>query len=358
MYTTARHTVASERYKRLFLGKRVALWLDTTDETVTWPAYPLETPKQSVGSVFLVAGELQAITVPVVSANVLGRRGYPTFCQESPLAPGLPVVLNECEFAEHFFGSNGTALAQGLGQKIDSSMNPVTTAGSSAVAWSIASDGSLRLQGAGYSVSMWRLGITEDVADAMIYIATSQDGADTLKLAGHTVVLDGNAPVAFAAADVVGKWKLGTFGDEHAPYAYNTNNGFSVDTFVRSADGTQSQDSYAGPLDDATDEFQTWHYRSGWKMVDSALYDTRYRANVPLSSMPVNTSYFSSCQAAFALGATQCAPIRVRNFRPLAKVGNRWYGIENLYTRALITNYTPPFQIDRFTRATYHELQP
>lgn len=352
--TVERHTVAKETFRRLFPGKRIALWLNLGDETLTYPAYPERGSTPSAPVRYSFAVELRDAIVPTQASHVLGRRGFPMYCvQPSPVA-GQPPTLADCEFALHQFGAAGTGVTENVGQKVDSALRPVSVSGGGAVTWSLQADGGLRVDGNGYSVKLWRLGMTEGPADTMLYLASAQDGATTLTLAGLTIVVDGNQPVAFSATDPVGTWKYGTFGDERAAYAYNANAPLQQNSFVRLADGTQSQLAFVDPVDDATGETMNWTYRSGWKLINLDLYDTRYRANVPT---PANTSYFSSCEAAFALGATQCAATRVRYFRPLAKVGNRWYGIEDLYTRNLNTSYTPPFQFDRFSRANYYELQ-
>ncbi|TXI45104.1 MAG: hypothetical protein E6Q50_17155 [Lysobacter sp.] len=349
-----RHTVNSERYRRLFAGKRTSLWLNLSDETLSYPEYPERGATAFAPVRYQFAAVLDDLKTSAQASHVLGRRGFPMFCLQPSLATGQPSGLGNCEFALHTFGASGSALMENVGQKVDSALKPVAVSGGGVLAWSLQSDGGLRVDGAGYSVRLWRLGISEGPADAMIYLATAQDGPATLTLSGHTIVIDGNTPVSFSATDPVGTWKYGTFGDERVAYAYNASVPFQQNAFVRLADGTQSQTTFVDPVDDATGETFSWTYRSGWKLINLDLYDTRYRANTPT---PANISYFSSCEAAFAQGANQCAATRVRYFRPLAKVGNRWYGVEDLYSRYFITSYTPPFQFDRFSRANYYELQ-
>jgi hypothetical protein len=349
-----RHTVNSETYRRIFAGKRIGLWLNFSDETLTYPQYPERGAQAFTPIRYQLASEMRDAVTPAQTSHLLGRRGFPFFCLQPSAAAGEPVVLGNCEFALHFFGANGVGVIENLGQKVDSALKPVAVSGGAAALWSLQSDGSLRVDGGDYSVRLWRLGISEGPADAMVFLATAQDGPVALSLAGHTVIVDGNAPVTFSATDPVGSWKYGTFGDERAAYAYSTASPIQDNVFIRAADGTQSQLSFVDPADDTTGETFSTNFRSGWKLINLDLYDTRYRANAPT---PPNTSLFSSCEAAFASGATQCAPTRVRYFRPLARSGNRWYGIEDLYSRTFTTSYTPPFQFDRFSRAQLYDRQ-
>lgn len=349
-----RITVTGESYRRVMIGKRMQLWLQTQDVTVSYPQYPALPTSTRQGTAFVTAGTLEDVRVPMVEADVLGRRAMPYFCLRATGVSGEPDTLRNCEFALHTLGTNGVGQIDGLGPKIDSAMAPLAASGSAGFQWQLQPNGSLRIDGSNYSVTYWRFGISDaGVADAMFYMATTQATGGIEALSGHAVIVNGNQAAFFAAADPVGTWQYGTFNGL-LPYAYDASAPFGTTRFVRNADGTQVREerfwetaSFTSPPELVFDT------RSGWKMIGLEMYDTRYRANIG-TGIP-NTSGFFSCEAAFAQGAVQCAPFIVRYFRPLTRSGNRWYGIEELYSRPTVTSFTPPFEFDRSSRANLHE---
>jgi hypothetical protein len=349
-----RATVTGESYRRIMVGKRLQLWLQTQNVTISYPQYPALATSTRQSTAFVTAGALEDVRVPVVEADVLGRRAMPYFCLRPTGVSGEPDTLRSCEFAMHTLGTNGVGQIDGLGAKIDGAMTPQAASGSAGVQWQLQANGSLRVDGPDYSVSYWRFGISDaGAADAMFYMATNQSAGGTEALSGHTLIINGNQPAFFSATDPIGTWKYGTF-DGLLPYAYETNAVYSITRFTRNADGSQSQEDRAWETAALTDAPEILFYnRSGWRMIGLELYDTRYRANIG-TGIP-NTSNFSSCAAATAQGAAQCAPARVRYFRPLARSGNRWYGIEDLYTRPTLTSYTAPFEFDRLSRPNLYE---
>lgn len=344
-----RATIQRETYRRLFVGKRQQLWLQTREESRHYPQYPAEPTVAAMTSAMFNASVLDDTVVPVVEADVLGRRAIPYFCLQPSQVSGEPAVLHNCEFTLHAMGANGFGQVDGIGLKVDTALVPASASGSVGVQWRIDA-GTLRIDGPDYAAKFWRLGLSDGVADAMVFQVTAQSGGQTQVLAGHTIVLNGNLPVFFGATEPAGTWHYGSF-DSPEEYGYGEQFQVGPSRFIRNADGTQTQTSFlsAGFGEPAFTLIQ----RSGWKLIGLNLYDTRYRANIP-SGDPY-TQYFHSCESAFALGATQCAPIRVRYFRPIARLGNRWYGIEEVYSRPSITSYVAPFQFERSSRANYYE---
>ena len=344
-----RAIIQRETYRRLFAGKQQQIWLQVREESRSYPQYPSEPAVAVTTSALLNASVLDDVAAPVAEADVIGRRAIPYFCLQPSHLDGEPAVLQNCEYALHTMGANGFGQVDGLGLKVDTALIPTAASGSVGVQWQLDA-GTLRIDSPESSAKFWRLGLADGVADAMLFQATTQSGGETQVLLGHTIVLNGNLPVFFGPADPVGTWHYGSF-DTPDEYGYGEQIVLGPSRFIRNADGTQTQTTSLseGYGDPALTLFQ----RSGWKLIGLNLYDTRYRANIPTND--IYTQLFHSCESAFALGATQCAPTRVRYFRPLAKVGNRWYGIEDLYTRQLTTSYVAPFQFDRSSRANYYE---
>lgn len=344
-----RGIIQSETYRRLFVGKRQQIWLQTRNESRNFPQYPSQPAVASTVSALLNASVLEDSVVPVADADVLGRRAMPYFCLQPSEVNGEPAALQNCEFALHNMGANGFGQAEGIGPKVDTALVPASASASVGVQWRLDA-GTLRVDGPEYSAKFWRLGLSDGVADAMLFLVTAQSGGETQVLAGHTIVLDGNLPAFFGPTEPAGTWHYGSF-DSPVEYGYGEQIALTGAQFIRNADGTQVQTT---PLSEGYGEPAiTMIQRSGWKLIGLNLYDTRYRANISTGS--TYTQYFHSCESAFALGASQCAPTRVRYFRPIAKAGNRWYGIEDIYSRQSMTSYIAPFQFERISRANYYE---
>jgi hypothetical protein len=349
--TAERRDVLRETHRRFFLGKRDQLWLSVRQERSLLPQYPEVASTSPTTVNFQIAADFAKIKVPGQDSDVLGRRAAPSFCVQPSRATSEPKIMVLCEYALHFFGADGSAVAENLGQKVDSALNPIGSSGAIPLRWFRETDGGWRVEAPGYTLRLWRIGMSDGGGDAMLYFATAMDGTTPMTIAGHTVMINGNFPASLLNADISGTWKYATFGDERVPYAYDENFPLNITTFIRDADGTLIQRTFF----DAVTETFTQDNRSGWKLIGIDLYDTRYRANVS-TGIP-NVTNFANCESAFARGATQCAPTRVRYFRPLSRVGNRWYGIEDLYTRFATTSYTPPFDFDRSARGNFYEKQ-
>jgi len=347
----SRAVVQRETYRRLFVGKRQQLWMQTRNESRRYPQYPSQPTVAATSTAILNASVLEDSVVPVVDADVLGRRAMPYFCLRPSEVNGEAAALQNCEFALHNMGANGFGQAEGLGPKVDAALVPASASGSAGLQWRLDA-GTLRVDGPDYAAKFWRLGLSDGVADAMLFQVTAQSGGETQVLAGHTIVLNGSQPVFFGPTEPAGTWHYGSF-DSPVEYGYGEQIALAGAQFIRNADGTQVQ---TAPLSEGYGEpAVTLIQRSGWKLIGLDLYDTRYRANIPTGA--TYTQFFHSCESAFALGASQCAPTRVRYFRPIAKAGNRWYGIEDIYSRSSTTSYVAPFQFERISRANYYQRQ-
>lgn len=344
-----RAVIQRETYRRLFVGKQQQIWLQVRQESKSYPQYPSQPTVAATTSALLNASVLDDAMAPVAETDVLGRRAIPYFCLQPSQVNGEPAVLQNCEFALHVMGANGYGQADGIGPKVDTALVPASASGSVGVQWRLDA-GTLRIDGPNYSAKFWRLGLADGVGDSMVFQVTAQSGDETQVLAGHTTVLNGNLPTFFDPAEPVGTWHYGSF-DAPEEYGYGEQFAVGPSRFIRNADGTQTQTTFLS--EGYGEPAVTLLQRSGWKLIGLNLYDTRYRANIPTGND--YTQFFHSCESAFALGASQCAPTRVRYFRPIAKVGNRWYGIEDLYSRQSTSSYVAPFQFERFSRANYYE---
>ncbi|MBX3713393.1 MAG: hypothetical protein KF800_15645 [Lysobacter sp.] len=350
----SRSTILRETYRRVFAGAYRQLWIRVRDQRNWIPPLPGEDRGNETVLSFWLASDLSGAAKPAVDSHVLGRRALPYFCKQASGVQGEPDRLAMCEYALHQLGSNGVGVVEGLGRKVNDALVAIASSGTAGLQWSIDGSGSFSTTDGVIDVKYWRLGVSDEVGDMMIYLASTGSGDAMQTIAGRVVVLNGNGPVYFSSTDPVGSWIYGSF-DVRGPYAYDEYSmGYAqADRFDRATDGTQVQTAqywiYNAP--DAPPD-SIFRYRSGWMLSNGGFFDTRYRANV--STGETGLQHYFSCGQALQRGATQCGPARVRYFKPIAKVGSRWYGIEEVYNTA-ITDYVAPILHDRSSRPNYYE---
>ena len=352
--TLRRTTILRESYFKVFVGSKRQLWVRPRQQRSVVPSQPSDPPAESVVNSFWIASDLASTVEPTVSLQVQGRRAMPRFCMQPSPTAGEPERIVLCDYAVHVLGDNGVGVAEGLGPKVNDQLAPIAASGSAGFQWSIDGNGGLVITDGAVTVRYWRLGVSDGVADMMVYLATTGEGSAMQTVAGRVVILNGNSPAFFSLADPVGSWRYGSF-ETMGQYAYNEYfpGVKDFDRFDRAADGTQIQTSeyWTMAAPDAPADNVT-RYRSSWILSGGVMYDTRYRANV--STGEVGVSQFYSCQQALQRGATQCAPSRVRYFKPVAKVGSRWYGIEEIYS-TVYPDYVGPILHDRSPRPNFYE---
>jgi hypothetical protein len=246
---------------------------------------------------------------------------------------------------------DGSGIVQELGAKVDANMQPRLDDGfgTDMFEWNLGPRGRLQVRSYQASTTYWRIDEGDAASDTVIYVAKRQDGANTLAIAGQTAMLDARIDAGFEAVDPLGTWRYATFEQSR-----DLNSWISQPrdtTFERSADGISLQRN-------VRHEEPVWTsiFRSGWQVLEipiyfqdyERLYDTRYRGDGFASGQ-----IFASCEEAYDAGATVCSPDQVRYFRPMARVGNRLYGIEDLYQNTAAVGQAP--YIYRYSRPTYYE---
>jgi len=342
-----RRTVAYERYRRIFIGDRSALWLRTRVERLVYPEYPTQLPEFVTTNAILAMSDFDRMRLPFEPAQLSGRRGMQMFCPAPTSLAGQHAGLSLCQYAVHAMEPSGTGTVEGVGSTVDELLRPVKPTGTAAFQWTIEADGGLRVSGPGYSVKAWRLGLGDAKSEPIVYVATAQDADGPYSLAGRNILLDASGQEGFSQDDPLGQWKYASFGDERGEYAYDEYLPLIATTFERAADGSawhRETISYGNEVSNGI-------HRASWRLLAGELYETRHQANIA-TGIP-GTVGFHTCEQAFAQGATLCAPSRVRHFRPFAKVGNLWYGIEDVYLRTSGLGVTP-FTITRFSRANVY----
>lgn len=336
----ARYTLESIAYRRQFVGGRSSLWSVRELYTVTYPQHP-ELPAEAVGGwELMTAIPLDTQARRFGTVDIVGRRGLPRFCL-APDVAGEDVIF-ACGYSQYAFAPNGTGVIEDGSPTIDIEMRPRSPETSLPVDWAIVNRGAMEVTDGAIVTRAWLIERGEAVA-SIVYVASSGSGSARLTVAGQSALIDGTLRPSYGPADVVGTWRFATAEQQRG--VQEIFNGPTDYRFVRSADGIALQ-TFRQPEIQAGASVG----RAGWTLSGGRFYSTRYSANVA----QVGPQGFTSCSEALSLGATLCRVAEVRDFLPLAHVGNRFYGIENLHRN--IAGYGVAPVIDTIPRATYLEL--
>lgn len=346
-----RSTLQSETYRRVFVGDRSSLWVATQKYLLTYPDEPT-VPSGSYTSARLYGARvLSSVQYPMLRSQLTGKRALPVFCPYSQ-----PVILVECEYAIYDFRAGGSGTIEDVGYKIDSGLKPISGYRGAEFSWRTSVHDGLHLDAYGVTTTLWRLEAANGHSTFMAYLSTTPDGADTVSVVGTTSMLPQGNPDSFEELSVEGSWRYGSFLQSYKYYDLNSPTVSSL--FVRSADGTViEQQRRDEPSFSQSYDFDR---ASSWRLFDGRLYDTRVISNagdVPCSG-GVRCIGFNNCESAYAAGASECSPSRVRYFRPMSRDGNRVYGIEDLYTRTDdVPGAAPPYIFTRVSRPNFYEKQ-
>ncbi|GAB3348960.1 hypothetical protein [Lysobacter tyrosinilyticus] len=336
-----------ETYRQLFLGERYSLWAVVTEWAATYPNSPSR-PLTYGSDVQMYAVSSIDGVLPFRDGELSGGRSLPVFCKEET----LPSKLNACEEALHHFDANGTGYSQNVGWKIDANGQRVSATGNQGFWWSSGRRGPLEMTYPGFAATFWRIDRANEAADTLVYVARSREGANSLSITGLTTSIKATLPNGFAELEPIGTWRYGSFDLYKPAYAYPESEQPIDVVFVRKADGTTDRNDLVN-ADPPEGPYQQV-LRYGWQWSGGSLYETRYRANVGTGQPGVIG--FSSCDQARLLGATACAPQQIRYFRPLAKVGSRLYGLQEVYQMLPVT-YQPPYNWTRAVVPNYYQRQ-
>lgn len=336
-WTARKTSLIGQSHRLQRRGMRSNLWMTINDYLQTHPDCPDYPPVSYRTATFRVALDLAA-TIPSADARRFrGHRGLPYISLATSGGPGPTNYLEKREYALHRFDRAGTGLVTGLGPKVDSAMQPINGNGSATFTWSEAAQSALRVQFPDVSIRYWLVDAGNGTVTGLVFLAEAIDGQNTTSLAGRTPMIDGNVARGFSTP--VGAWKYASFEQYIEPYAYNDGTEFWQMRFTRTADGRAVRRDWI-PGSEFT---SLW----SWSLINGRLYDTRIYSDA---------GRHYDCDEAYADGATYCGPFMVRYFRPLTSVGNRLYGIEDIYLNVGNIQDPPPYSIERSSRGTYHEI--
>lgn len=292
-----RHEFLRQSYRRHWTSGRIEIWQFTSESSTTMPDCPMQQQGEARASGYVVVADL-SITRQLTNARRFQTVALPTFCDTSASFNGSNLIA--CEYAIHAFGRNGVGEVRELGMKVDVDMQPVAADGRAAFSWTMGADGAMHVQTGTERVRYWVLDGGDKAALGVLYVADADRAMGNVSVSGYVPMIGQHEEDIFAAVSPLGAWRLATVDA--------VNRGFFGDlpprTFrvVRDAAGISSNWSDS----DVT-------RRDTWMNSNGRLHTTSWRGSGCAPPIP------------------GCSRAMVRTFRPLARVGNRIHGIEDIY---------------------------
>lgn len=335
-----RMTLARIVLRRMFDGERHDLWLTREEWTRSFPDDPSREPYADHPVNLWSVSDLHAIARANTWTAAPTRRALPWICAIPVSIPTHHELLGGCGFVQHRFDPGGSGSTEDHGNKVGADMQPQPAGAGTVFDW-VVDRTQLLVQTPQVSLRYWSID-GEDHADTVIYLATGTTSA----VLGQTVVgVSGSLAVGsepYTAAQAQGSWTLATAFAADAAYP---NQHYTLE-IQRNADGS-------GEYRDQSVESGAFTIPMRWQVAGERLYETQSRARSPSGS----TRYVSDCASAFADGATACSPTRIRYFRPLQRIGDRLYGIEELHTQFELKppGYTGDYEVYVNVRPTFQQ---
>lgn len=327
--------------RRLFDGDRYDLWASRAEWLRTYPDNPEEPPTAYTPVSMWSVADLQTVARPQAWTSAPSRRVLPWPCRNPVQYPGSTKRFASCDFVQHRFDPGGGGSTEDHGLKVGANMQPQAAGSGIAFAWST-SGSQLRVQGPEATLRYWSIDGDDGVADTVVYLADGSAG----EIAGQTMAgMSGSLPVEdvpFSAAQAQGTWTTATTLQLATAYP---NVHYSI-AIQRDAGGDGEQRDY----DYASGARSTM---TRWQMLGGRVFDTRSRAAFGSGA----NSYVRDCASAFAAGAVTCAPTHVRYFRPFKRVGDRWYGVEEVHSHTTLTppGYTGTYDVTSVVRLSFFQ---
>lgn len=307
--TTYIRTYLHYSLRRLYRGERYSQWyLQLTWEDDGPNSTPASFPVRSGHSEYVLSGiNVEQWELPQdFAALESGTRALPWFCMGAHA-----LSLSQCEYTEHRRRADGSGELIDYGAKVDSQGQALPNRRiGPAFTWSIDTSGGLVVTTADVATSFWRVDSNEQGVGPVLYRARSlRPGSEGLAMMGLAfTVPQRDANEALTAAS--GRWVGGA--SAAMPSLYSEDMGY--EEYLRYADGSMQRRSvYEGTQ---------WPWRTAtWQNLGGTLLD----------SVHYVTSPATTCSEAIASGAKTVCISRLYYFRPLRRMGNRYYGIQEIY---------------------------
>lgn len=309
-------TAAGRTLKRLTRGDATSIWVMRSVWNDRDQLNPTAPGTQEIEYRILSSAELGAWSVQDGWASVAASTtALPWMCAESASLEETVYDLSDCVYVEHRFETNGAGHTVDHGWKVNAQTMLPAPARSEQFTWLHGAQGALDLTDGKVATSFWRLKDYPVDIGPVFFRSTALTG----DWAGKTMVgIDMAARKNMASwpeSAVVGDWQSSV--PDMLPNWYTT---IYFSNFVQRMAAGTGQEKYAS---NGTLPFS-------WQFAANAVHDKRIRAWY--APGVAGSPYVDSCETAEANGAEWCYT-RVRYFKPIARAGNRHYGIQDVYER-------------------------
>lgn len=319
--TGRRWTMVRHVLQRQWASDGLDIWRLVSEADVSFPDCPGMDGYLERGATFLPFADLAGTRPLTTERRFLGDRALPVFCSTAGQHNGIP--LDTCGYAVHRFSRGGTGEMLDLGDKVDAYLQPIQAQGRAPFSWSMGSDGAMHVQAGDERTRYWVLDGGDGAALGVVHVTDAERETGHASLAGYTAMIRVGAADSYTAATATGAWGFATYDAITTPHI-------------------DQEASDVRILRDASGRSRYWesgHVASQerWTTAWGRLYSTRYPS--------------SSCVAP----SETCTPQAVRYFRPLARVGNRIHGIEEMINSGGTDGSGNPLPPSSYARPQYHE---
>ena len=342
-----RDTLLSREYRLQRRGLGTSVWMAVQEYEATFDPCLMQQPLRyrtvALLSSVPLRGPGAAVRVSGKTTAFAGLRALPYICRASVSTPsGARQTLRVCEFTPHRLDPGGSGQILEIGDDVDTAAQPRSAAQSAPLAWSTGVGFDFALEHDGIRTRYWTVDDDNPAVTGMVYVSEAQVDGLAISKAGYTPMLNGNGPTGVPAFSPVGTWASSPFEIGNDPYLQP--DAATVTRMVFLADGKQDQYSWRlaeGP--------QTrFKVPSTWTFAGARLYTTQVR-------LRSGGGQYYDCAEAAAAGRTDCYPSRIRVFRPMLALGERIYGVEDVYFNLTSNAVAPPYQFSRTSRPIYLE---
>lgn len=318
--------------RRLFDGDRHDLWVMREQWSRTSVDQPATTLAPYVEIRLWSASDLQQVTRTGAWTSAPTRRALPWPCFRRDALFSGGQRLETCDFVQHRFDPGGNGVTEDQGAKIDAYMRPQAGGPGLAFEWAVERN-QLLVRTPLATLRYWSIDGDDDTVDTVVYLAVGTSGAtagQTWTGVSGSLAID---HVPFQAEQAAGTWTPASARTSATMYP-NPHYTLEVQRDA-GGDAEQREDGYgSGPRSSTL----------RWEAVDGRVYETLTTA---VFDRREGQRSVRDCPTAFAAGALTCAPSRVRYFRPLKRVGDGLYGIEELHMQfeQKPAGYTGPYDV-------------
>lgn len=300
-------------------GLEIWRWIRTSD--TSFPHCPERPGYTDRSVVFQVAYDL-ADTRPLTNARrFIGSNALPVFCDTAGERNG--VALGQCGYAVHRFSRDGSGEIVELGNKVDAEFQPIQADGRKAFSWSMGADGAMHVQAGEERIRYWVLDGGDRTALGVIHVADALRDTHHASQAGYSPMIRVGVTDTYNADTVAGAWGYATYDRQTLPSLLWEQDEVRI---IRDASGRSAIWQEGNVM---------WNER--WTTAWGRLYSTLYIR--------------SDCGAP----STTCRVQSVRYFRPLARVGDRIHGIEEMYYPGGTDSSGNPRPPSSISRPQFHE---